>query len=176
MSEQMQALLSGRYPTFLAEMKRHSSLLYVFVGFFALILLTMLNFVDYSPVGFLILCLFASPVLLPVALLSLYLARVVHRARLVVAIARVQSRSSITRMDEDMRRSENYRMNVEILEGYAGRERPDEPVTGSIKGVVCLGDAFRKMPSDRAVFLRMVQAHLFGRLRYQLLGWEELPA
>lgn len=171
----MQSLLAGRYPTFLADLKRHCSLIYVFPAFVVLMLLTLLNFAKYNPVVFLTLCLAASPVLVPVALFALYLVRAIHRARLVVAIARIESRSSFTTMDEDMRSSENYRMNVEILEGYAGRERPDEPVTGSIKGVVCLGDAFRKMPSNRAVFLRMVQAHLFGRLRYQLLGWEELP-
>lgn len=172
----MKSLLQGRYPTFLADMKRHCSLIYVFPGFVVFILLTLLNFVNYSPVGFLTLCLVASPVLVPAGLFSLYLVRAIQRARLVVAIARIESRSSFTSLDEDMHRSENYRLTLEIQEGYAGREQPDEPVTGRIEGVVCLGDAFKAIPSDRYVFVRLVRAHLFGRLRHQLLAWEELAA
>ncbi len=171
----MKSLLQGRYPTFLADMKRHCSLIYIFPGFVVFILLTLLNFVKYSPVGFLTLCLVASPVLVPAGLFSLYLVRAVHRAQLIVAIARIESRSSFTSLDEDMRRSENYRLILEIQEGYAGREQPDEPVAGRLAGVVCLGEAFRALPTDRAVFVRLVRAHLFGRQRHQLLGWEELP-
>lgn len=170
----MKALLVGRIQLFREELWRHTSILLVVPGFELIILCVLASFAGYHPWGFLVVCLLFSPILVPLTWFSYRTLVKIGDARLELIIGAIESRDSFTTHDEEHRPSENYRLSIRIVEGYAGRGGIEERLAGVIEDVVCLGSHYRQLPSGQPVFFRLVRASLLFGERRQLLSWEPL--